>query len=65
MKKWQSILEQHHNVEIISDSQVKVLDVIYHLESKITRDDMITRIKNGYTDSEGHNYQSIYDYLGY
>jgi hypothetical protein len=65
MKKWQQILEQHHNVEIVSDTQVKVLGIIYHPETKILRDDMVTCTGNGYTDSDGHSYKSIYEYLGY
>jgi len=65
MKKWQQILSDHHNVEIMSDTQVKVLNVIYDTVNKISSNDMVTRIKNGYSDNEGNNYSSIYEYLGY
>jgi transketolase N-terminal domain/subunit len=65
MKKWQSILSQHHNVEILSDTKIKVLNVIYDTINKITSDDIVIRIETGYIDSEGHNYKSIYEYLGY
>lgn len=65
MKKWQQILSDHHNVEILSDTQVKVLNVIYDTINKISSNDIVTRIANGYTDSEGHSYSSIYEYLGY
>lgn len=65
MKKWQQILAQHHNVEIISDTQVTVLNVIYDTINKISSNDIVTRIQDGYSDSEGNNYSSIYEYLGY
>lgn len=65
MKRWQQILEQHHNVEIISETQVKVLNVICDTINKTTSDDIVTRNQNGYTDSQGYSYSSIYEYLGY
>lgn len=65
MKRWQQILSQHHNVEIVSDTQVKVLNVIYDTINKVSSDDTITRTVKGYTDSQGYSYSSIYEYLGY
>jgi transketolase N-terminal domain/subunit len=65
MKKWQNILSQHHNIEIISDTQVKVLNVLYDTINKVPSDDIVTRVENGYIDSEGYDYTSIYQYLGY
>lgn len=65
MKKWQQILSDHHNVEILSDTQVKVLNVICDTVNKTVSDDIITRTVKGYTDSQGYSYSSIYEYLGY
>jgi hypothetical protein len=65
MKKWQQILSDHHNIEVLSDTQAKVLNVICDTVNKIVSDDIITRIENGYTDSHGYNYDSIFEYLGY
>lgn len=65
MKKWQKILSSHHNVEILSNTQVKVLNVICETVNKTVNDDIITRNAKGYTDSQGYNYSSIYEYLGY
>ena len=65
MKRWRQILEQHHNVEILSDTQVKVVGVICDTVNKTVSDDIITRNARGYTDSQGYNYSSIYEYLGY
>ena len=65
MKKWQQILSDHHNVEILSDTKVKVLNVIYDTINKVSSDDIITHNANGYTDSQGYTYDSIFEYLGY
>jgi hypothetical protein len=50
---------------VISDTQVKVLNVIYDTINKVSSDDIITSNAKGYTDSQGYSYSSIFEYLGY
>lgn len=64
-KVWQRILSEHHNIEILSDTKVKVLNVICDTKNNTVLDDIVTSVEGGYTDSEGHSYNSIYEYLGY
>jgi len=65
MKVWQRIVSEHNNIEVVDDSKIIVLDVIYEPSTKLVSNDTVTRMENGYIDSENNSYDTIYEYLGY
>lgn len=78
MKRWQRILSEHCNVEIVSDNIVKVINAETDANSGCWFDNYITLdedLKCYIVDTVQQNgayqivdtkpYKSIYDYLGY
>ena len=78
MKRWQSIINDHCNMEIINDDIVKVNTSAWNPDTMQAYDDYIAYnpdIKafvvdtveqgNGFVIVETNTYKSIYTYLGY
>lgn len=76
MKKWQSIILDHHNAEILNDKQVHISNVAVIPETGEYFDNIITQENNRYIIEEykhgtkeltnvEYETESILNYLGY
>ena len=45
MKTWQKIVSEHHDIKIIDDTKIEILNIWFNPALKISGNDTLTRLK--------------------